>query len=89
MEIKSKRSGIKYIITSKQIMLAGSYNNYPIYANTLQELHNIHPVIKFNSFHVVKYTIPTDQKTKEHEFTFRLLTRQPNSANDLDNLKMN
>ena len=47
-------------------------------------MHNIHPHIKFNTFDVVKYTKPTDDKLEENEFTFRLMTRQYNGAHDLD-----
>ena len=47
-------------------------------------MHNIHPHIKFNTFDVVKYTKPTDDKLEENEFIFRLMTRQNNSAHDLD-----
>ena len=47
-------------------------------------MHNIHPHIKFNTFDVVKYTKPTDDKLEENEFTFSLMTRQYNCAHDLD-----
>ena len=56
----------------------------PKFFNILESLHNKHPHIKFNTFDVVRYTKPTDDKLEENEFTFRLLTRQYNGAHDLD-----
>ena len=49
-------------------------------------MYNIHPHIKFNTFDVVKYTKPTDDKLEENEFTFRRMTRQYNGPYDLDML---
>ena len=65
------------------IITSGNYED-PKFLNILESLHNIHPYIKFNTFDVVKYTKPTDDKLEENEFTFRLLTRQYNGAHDLD-----
>ena len=56
------------------------------FLNVLEEMYNIHPHIKFNTFDVVKYTNPTDDKLEENEFTFRLITRQYNGPHDLDML---
>ena len=50
-------------------------------------MYNIHPHIKLNTFDVVKYTKPTDDKLEENEFTFRLMTRQYNGPHELDMLK--
>ena len=46
-------------------------------------MYNIHPHIKFNTFDVVKYTKPTDNKLEENKVTFRLMTRQYNGPHDL------
>ena len=53
------------------------------FLNVLEEMYNIHPHIKFNTFDVVKYTKPTDNKLEENEFKFRLMTRQYNGPHDL------
>ena len=47
---------------------------------------NIHPHIKINTFDVLLYTKPTDDKLEENEFKFRLMTRQNNGPYDLDML---
>ena len=66
-------------------MLAASRDyNDPLIANALPTLHNIHPHINFITLDVVNYTKSTDDKIEEHEFTFRLMTRQNNSPIDLD-----
>ena len=52
----------------------------------LEAMHNIHPHIKFNTFDVVRYTKPTDDKIEENEITIRLMTRQYNGPYDLDML---
>ena len=69
-----------------QIIITSSDYEDPKFLNILESLHNIHPHIKFNTFDVVKYTKPTDDKLEENEFTFRLMTRQYNGPNDLDML---
>ena len=56
------------------------------FLEVLEALQNIYPHINFNTFDVVKYTKPTNDKLEEHEFTFRLLTRQHNGPYDLDML---
>ena len=56
------------------------------FLNVLEEMYNIHPHIKFNTFDVVKYTKPTDDKLEENEFTFKIMTRQYNGPHDLDML---
>ena len=63
-------------------------NNYEDmeYLNVLEELYNIHPHIKLNTFDVVKYTKSTDDKLEENEFTFSLMTRRYNGPHDLDML---
>ena len=55
-------------------------NNYEDikFLNLLEAMYNIHPHIKFNTFDVVKYAKPTDDKLEENEFTIRLTTRQCN-----------
>ena len=50
----------------------------------LEALHNIHSHVKFNTFDVVRYTKPTDDKSEENEFTLRLTARQYNGPYDLD-----
>ena len=67
-----------------QIIITSSNYEDPKFLNTLESLHNIHPHIKFNTFDVVNYTKPTDDKLEENEFTFRLMTRQYNGVHDLD-----
>ena len=52
----------------------------------LEAMHNIRPHIKCNTFDVVPYTNPTDDKLEENEFSFRLMTRQYNGPYDLDML---
>ena len=67
-----------------QIIITSSNYEDPKFLNILESLHNIHPHIKFNTFDVVKYTKPTNDKLDENDFTFRLMTRQYNGAHDLD-----
>ena len=68
-------------------MLAASRDyNDPLIANALPTLPNIYPLINFITLDVVIYTKLTDDKIEEHEFTFRLMTRQYNSPIDLDKL---
>ena len=66
-------------------MTSHDYND-PIIANALPTLHKIQPHFKINTFDVVNYTKSTDDKIEEHEFTFRLMTRQYNSPIVLDEL---
>ena len=54
------------------------------FLNVLETMYNLHPHINFNTFDVVRYTNPTDDKLEENEFTFRLMTRQYNGPHDLD-----
>ena len=35
------------------------------FLNVLEVMYNIHPYIKFNTFDVVKYTKPTDDKLEK------------------------
>ena len=58
------------------------------FLNVLDEMYNIHPHNKFNTFDVVMYTKPTDEKLEENEFTFRLMTGQYNGPHDLDMLNI-
>ena len=76
--------GLDHIMKHNQIIIPGSNYEDPKFLNILESLHNIHPHTKFNTFDVVKYTKPTNDKIEENEFTFRLLTRQYNGARDLD-----
>ena len=69
-----------------QLIITSSSYEDPKFINALGTLHNIHPHIKFNTFDVVKYTKPTDDKLEENEFTIRLMTRQYNGPHDLDML---
>ena len=69
-----------------QIMITSSNYEDINFLNVLEEMYNINPQIKFNTFDVVKYTKPTDDKLEENEFTFRLMTRQYNGPHDLDML---
>ena len=58
-----------------QIRLPSSDDNDPMFVNTLQALHNIHH-FKLNTFDALTHRKPTDNELEEHEFTFRLMTRQ-------------
>ena len=69
-----------------QIIITNSYYEDPKFLNIMESLHSIHPCIRFNTFDVVKYTKPTDDKLEENEFTYRLMTRQYNGSYDLDML---
>ena len=69
-----------------QIKLSGSNYEDPRFLKALEALHNIHPHIKCNTFDVVRYTKPTDDKLEENEFTFRLMTIQYNGPYGLDML---
>ena len=68
---------------NQKIITSSNYEDCKL-LNILESLHNIHPHIKFNTFDVVKYTKPTDDKLEENEFTFRLMTRQYNGVHNLD-----
>ena len=76
--------GLDHNMKHNQIIITISNYEDPRCLKILESLHNIHPHIKFNTFDVVKYTKPTDDKLEENEFTFRLMTRQYNGAHDLD-----
>ena len=67
-----------------QIIVTSTDYEDPRFLEALQTMHNIHPLIKFNTFDVVRYTKPTDDNLKENESTFRLMTRQYNGPYDLD-----
>ena len=49
-------------------------------------MYNIYSHFKYDTFDIVKYTKPTDDKLKENDFTFRLMTGQYNGPHDLDML---
>ena len=74
---------MKYI---NQIMIISSNYEDIKFLNVLEEMYNIHHHIKSNTFDVVKYTKPTDDKLEENEFTFKLMTRQYNGPHALDML---
>ena len=79
---KVSELGLDHNMKHNQIIITSSNYKDPKFLNILESLHNIHPHIKFNTFDVVKYTKPTDDKLEEYEF--RLMTRQFNGAHDLD-----
>ena len=83
---KVNELGLDHNLKFNHIMITS--NNYEDikFLNVLEEMYNIHPHIKLNSFDVVKYTKPTDDKLEENEFTFRLETRQYNGPHDLEML---
>ena len=83
---KVNELGLDHIVKYNQIMITSSNYEDIKLLTVLEEMHSIHPHIKFNSFDVVKYTKPTDDKLEEKEFTFRLMTRQYNGPYDLDML---
>ena len=69
-----------------QIMITSKTYDDLKFLEKLEALHNIHPHIMFNNFDVTNYTKSTDDKLEEHEFKFRLTTRQYNGSYDLDML---
>ena len=81
---KVSELGLDHNMKHNQIIITSSNYEDPKFLNILESLHIIHPHIKFNTFDVVKYTKPTDDKLEENEFTFSLMTRQYNGAHDLD-----
>ena len=72
---KISELGLDHNMKHNQIIITSSNYEDPKFLNILESLHNIHPHIKFNTFDVVKYTKPTDDKLEKNEFTFRLMTR--------------
>ena len=72
---KVNELGLDHNMKHNQIIITSSNYKDPKFLNILESLHNIHPHTKFNTFDVVKYTKPTDDKLEENEFTFRLMTR--------------
>ena len=83
---KVNELGLDHNMKNNQIMITSSNIEGVNFLKLLEAMYNIHPHIKFNTFDVVKYTKPTDDKLKENEFTFRLMTRQYNGPHDLDML---
>ena len=83
---KVNELGLNHNMKHNQIIITSSNYEDPKFLKILELLHNIHPHIKFNTFDVVKYTKPTNDKLEENELTFRLMTRQYNGAHDLDSL---
>ena len=80
---KVNELGLDHNMKHYQIIITSSNYEDPKFLNILESLHNIYPHVKFNTFDVVKYTKPTDDKLEENDFTFRLMTRQYNGAHDL------
>ena len=83
---KVNELGLDHKRKYNQIMIIKSNYEDIQFLIVLEEMYNIHPHIKFNTFDVVKYTKPTDDKLEENEFTFRLMIRQYNGPYDLDKL---
>ena len=69
-----------------QIIITSSIYEDHKFLNILESMYNIHPHIRLNTFDVVKYTKPTEDKLEENELIFRLMTRQYNGPHDLDML---
>ena len=61
-------------------------SNYgdPKFLKVFETMYNMNPHKKFNTFDVLRYTKPSNDKLEENEFTFRLMTRQYNVPYDLD-----
>ena len=76
--------GLGHNTKYNQIRITSSNYEEVKLLNLLEALYKIHPHININTFDVVKYTKPTDDKLEEIEFTFRLMTRQYNGPPDLD-----
>ena len=83
---KVNELGLDHNMNYNQIMITSSNYADIKFLNVLEEVYNINPHIKFNTFDVVKYTKPTDDKLEENEFKFRLMIRQYNGPHDLDML---
>ena len=81
---KVNELGLDHNMKYNQLIITSSSYEDPKCLNILESLHSIHPHIKFDTFDVVKYTKPTDDKLEEYEFTFRLMNRKYNGAHDLD-----
>ena len=80
---KVNELGLDHNMKYNQIVITSSKYEDPKFLKVLEAMYNIHPHFKFNTFDVVKYTKPTDDKLEENEFTFRLMTRQYNGPYDL------
>ena len=76
--------GLDHNMKHNQIIIYSSEYEDPGFLEALEATHNIHPHIKLNTFDVVSYTKPTDDKIEEIEFTFKVMTRQYNGSYDLD-----
>ena len=72
---KVNELGLDHKMKHNQIIITSSNYEDPKFLKILESLHNIPPHIQFNTFDVVKYTKPTDDKSEENEFTFSLMTR--------------
>ena len=83
---KVNELGLDHNMKYNQIMITISNYEDIKFLNVLEELYNMPPHIKFNTFDVVKYSKPTDDELEENEFTLRLMTRQYNGPHDLDML---
>ena len=69
---KVNELGLDHNMKHNQIIVTSTDYEDPRFLEALEALHNIHPHIKFNTFDVVRYTKPTDDKLEENDFTFRL-----------------
>ena len=83
---KVNELGLDHNMKHNQIIISSSDYEDPRFLEALEAMHNTNPHIKFNTFDVVRYKKPTDDKIEENEFTFRLMTRQYNGLYDLDML---
>ena len=83
---KVNELGLDHNMKQNQIIIFSSNYEDPRFLEALEALQNIHPHIKFNTFDVVRYTKTTDDRLKENEFTFTLMTRQYNGPFELDML---
>ena len=81
---KVNKIGIDHKKLYNQLTITSTNYEDPKFLEILEAVHNIHSHINCNTFDEVKYTKPTDDKLEEHEFTFRLMTRQYNGPHDLD-----
>ena len=65
---KVSELGLDHNMKHNQIIITSSNYGDPIFLNILESLHNIlsHPHIKFNTFDVVKYTKPADDKLEDN-----------------------
>ena len=62
---KVNESGLDHNMGHKQLIITSRSYEDPKFLVALDAMYNIHPHIKFNTYDVVKYTKPTDDKLED------------------------